>query len=184
MQNPEDFAWLCRTSPNTLFVLLVIIDSVCLKFFFIYLPKRQIQKKQTTKTIYSNKFFHNFHLSEFSFACSRLWASKVARRLQIGQLLLYGITPNIENSFVHACTRYMYVYECTCVCRYIFLWLMWFQHYRYNKPCTRLDNLQFYLDFFFIRTRHDDDVFYHINHKKIYLHTHVHSYTYIHVHML
>ena len=37
---------------------------------------------------------------------------------------------------------------------------MWFQHYRYNKPCTRLDNLQFYLDFFFIRTRHDDDVFY------------------------
>jgi hypothetical protein len=31
--------------------------------------------------IYSNKFFHNFHLSETSFTCPRLQASGIARRL-------------------------------------------------------------------------------------------------------
>ena len=31
--------------------------------------------------IYSNKFFHNFHLSESSFTCPCLWASGLARKL-------------------------------------------------------------------------------------------------------
>ena len=45
---------------------------------FTYFPKSQIQKKNI---IYSNKFFHNFHLSQSSFTCSRLRASGLARRL-------------------------------------------------------------------------------------------------------
>ena len=118
MQNPEDFAWLCRTSPNTLFVLLVIIDSVCLNFYFIYFPKRQIQKKQTTKTIYSNKFFDNFHLSEFSFARSRL--RRIRQHFNMVSLRIQRIA-----LYMHVQGTCMYVYECTCVCRYIFLWLMW-----------------------------------------------------------
>jgi hypothetical protein len=43
--------------------------SVCLIFFFTYLQESQI---------YSNKFFHNFHLSESSFSCPGLrkgWVS-------------------------------------------------------------------------------------------------------------
>ena len=40
--------------------------------FFTYLPESQIYKKIS---IYSNRFFHNFHLSESSFTCG------LARRL-------------------------------------------------------------------------------------------------------
>ena len=32
-------------------------------------------------SIYSNKFFHNFHLFESSFTCPRLWASGLVQRL-------------------------------------------------------------------------------------------------------
>jgi hypothetical protein len=49
--------------------------------FFTYFstcPKAKFRKK---KSIYSNKFFHNFHLSESSFTCPRLRASGLAQRL-------------------------------------------------------------------------------------------------------
>jgi hypothetical protein len=50
----------------------VVLCSRCLNFF------HQLVKKQKKKFIYSNKFFHNFHLSECSFTCPRLWASGLA----------------------------------------------------------------------------------------------------------
>ena len=46
--------------------------------FFTYLPESQIKKKNS---IYSDKFFHNFHLSESSFTCPWLRESGLARRL-------------------------------------------------------------------------------------------------------
>jgi len=52
-------------------------NSLCLNFF-TYLPESQIYKKNY---IYSNKFFHNFHLSESNFTCPGLRASGLARRL-------------------------------------------------------------------------------------------------------
>lgn len=40
---------------------------------FTFLPESQIKK---TISIYSNKYFRNFHLSKSSFTCPRLWASE------------------------------------------------------------------------------------------------------------
>ena len=45
--------------------------------FFTYFPRKHLAKF----SIYSNKFFHNFQLSESSFTCSRLQASGLAWRL-------------------------------------------------------------------------------------------------------
>jgi hypothetical protein len=36
-----------------------------------------------TFSIYSSKFFHNFHLSKSSFICPGLWASVLAPRLHV-----------------------------------------------------------------------------------------------------
>jgi hypothetical protein len=49
----------------------------CLNFFHLLAPKPNLEKF----SIYSNKFFHNFHLSESSFTCPGLRASGLARRL-------------------------------------------------------------------------------------------------------
>jgi len=54
--------------------------------FFTYLPESQIKEK---KNIYSNKFFHNFRLSESSFTCPRRRTSGFARRLL---LYMYKLT--------------------------------------------------------------------------------------------
>jgi len=49
------------------------INSLCLNFFHLLAQKPNLEKK----SIYSNKFFHNFHLSESSFTCPMIQASAV-----------------------------------------------------------------------------------------------------------
>ena len=49
-------------------------------------PKAIFREK---KNIYSNKFFHNFYLSESSFTCPRLRASVLVRRLLHSSLTSY-----------------------------------------------------------------------------------------------
>ena len=68
-------------------VIDIIMPSSSLKlkvpftvFAFIFFSttcwKPNLEKKN-----YSSKFFHNFHLSESSFTCPRVWESGIARRL-------------------------------------------------------------------------------------------------------
>ncbi len=45
--------------------------SLCLNVFHLLALKPNLEKC----SIYSNKFFHNFHLFESSLTCSGLWAS-------------------------------------------------------------------------------------------------------------
>ena len=52
--------------------------SVCLHFFHLIARKANLEQI----SIYSNKFFHNFHLSESSFTCPGLRASGLAQRLK------------------------------------------------------------------------------------------------------
>ena len=47
--------------------------------FYISIPSRKPNLENFS--IYSNKFFHNFHLSESSFTCTGLRASELLRRL-------------------------------------------------------------------------------------------------------
>jgi hypothetical protein len=51
--------------------------SFCLNFFHLLARKPYLEKN----SIYLNKFFHNFHLSESSFTCPGLRASGLARRM-------------------------------------------------------------------------------------------------------
>jgi hypothetical protein len=55
-------------------------------FVLFALKKILLARKPNLETfsMYSNKFFHNFHLSESSFTCSGLRASGLARRLVRG----------------------------------------------------------------------------------------------------
>jgi hypothetical protein len=55
-----------------------LFNSLCLYYFHLRAQKPNLEKF----SIYSNKFFHNFHLSESSFTCPRLQASGLARGLQ------------------------------------------------------------------------------------------------------
>jgi hypothetical protein len=57
--------------------LLYGIPLFALFFFHLFAQKSNLEKI----SIYSNKFFHNFHLSESSFICPGLRASGLARRL-------------------------------------------------------------------------------------------------------
>ena len=43
-------------------------------------------------SIYSNKFFHNFHLSKSSFNCPRLWGSGLAQRLHLALTNNHSLT--------------------------------------------------------------------------------------------
>ena len=52
--------------------------SLCINFF--HLLVLALKPNLEKCSIYSNKFFHNFHLSESSFTCSGLRASGLARR--------------------------------------------------------------------------------------------------------
>jgi len=54
-----------------------IYTNLCLNFFHLLARKPNLEKLSS----YSNKFFHNFHLSESSFTCPGLRASGLARRL-------------------------------------------------------------------------------------------------------
>ena len=51
--------------------------SLCLNVFHLPARKPNLEKMY----IYSNKFFHNFHLSESSFTCPGLRESVLARKL-------------------------------------------------------------------------------------------------------
>ena len=44
-------------------------SDIALIFFYLLARKPNLEEK---KSIYSNKFFHNFHLYESSFTCPRL----------------------------------------------------------------------------------------------------------------
>ena len=65
--------------PITITVFALIFSPTC--------PKAKFRKKLYLKYRCSNKFFHNFHLSESSFTCPELQASGFAWRLP----LLFGI---------------------------------------------------------------------------------------------
>ena len=54
------------------------VPSLCIKCFHLLARKPNSEKC----SIYSNKFFHNFHLSESSFTCPGLQASRLAWRLK------------------------------------------------------------------------------------------------------
>ena len=73
------------TSPiKTISVLKASTDIITnIPVFHLHAWKPNIEKL----SIYSNKFFHSFHLSESSFTCPGLWASGLAQRL-IYQLIL------------------------------------------------------------------------------------------------
>jgi hypothetical protein len=60
------------------------IYAVCLNFFHVLAWKPNLEKNY----IYSNKFFHNFHLSESSFTCPRLRASGFAWGLDMSKFLV------------------------------------------------------------------------------------------------
>ena len=54
-------------------------NHLCLNIFHLLARKSKLEKF----TIYSNKFFHSFHLSESSFTCPQFWASGLVRRLSV-----------------------------------------------------------------------------------------------------
>ena len=55
----------------------IYIYSLYLTFFHLLARKPNLENF----SIYSNKFFYNFHLSKSRFTCSGLWKSGLARRL-------------------------------------------------------------------------------------------------------
>ena len=70
-----------------------------LPYFFSYFPgKPNLEKKN-----YSNKFFHNFHLSKSSFTCPGLRASGLAQRL----LLITSYAGDVNKQ----CLFRMYLYH-------------------------------------------------------------------------
>ena len=60
-------------------IKVIYKSSLCLNFF--HLPVLARKPNLQKFSIYSNKFFHKFHLSESSFTCPELRASGLARRL-------------------------------------------------------------------------------------------------------
>ena len=67
-------------------IRLCVKTSLNLNFFHLLAQKPNLEKF----SIYSNKFFHNFHLSEYSFTCPRLRASGLARRLKTDRFLIFS----------------------------------------------------------------------------------------------
>ena len=67
-------------------IRLCVKTSLYLNFFHLLAQKPNLEKF----SIYSNKFFHNFHLSEYSFTCPRLRASGLARRLKTDCFLIFS----------------------------------------------------------------------------------------------
>jgi len=60
-------------------VVFIVSYSLCLNFFHLLAQKPNLEKH----SIYSNKFFHNFHLSKSSFTCPGLRIGGLARRLKL-----------------------------------------------------------------------------------------------------
>ena len=101
-------ASLVRTAKQNYSEIIFILQSfnlsshsLCLNFFHLLAQKPNIEKI----SIDSNKFFHNFHLSESSFTCHGLRASGLAWRLQsncvdIKKIVLYICTITDYKSFV------------------------------------------------------------------------------------
>ena len=58
--------------------LFIYRGSHCLNFFNLLAQKPNLEKNSI---LYSNKFFHIFHLFESSFTCHRLQGSGLAQRL-------------------------------------------------------------------------------------------------------
>jgi hypothetical protein len=77
------------------------LQSTVFALIFLAKPKSQMLKK---KSIYSNKFFHNFHLSESSFTCPKLWASglKISVKTVI-IFLLNLVCCFLPNGFSRSC---------------------------------------------------------------------------------
>ena len=59
----------------------ILLISLSLNFFHLLAWKQNLEKNNS---IYSNKFFHNFHLFESSFNCPGLQTSGLAWRLLTG----------------------------------------------------------------------------------------------------
>ena len=64
---------------NFFLIHTITNNSFCHNFFHLLAQKPNLEKI----SIYSNKFFHNFHLSESSFTSPELQASGLAQRLKI-----------------------------------------------------------------------------------------------------
>jgi hypothetical protein len=64
---------------NVYHVISWYLCSLCLNFFHLLARKANWKKNY----IYSNKFFHDFHLAESSFTCPRLRISGLAWRLSV-----------------------------------------------------------------------------------------------------
>ena len=69
-----------------------LYTRLCLNFFQLLARKLNLEKI----SMYSNKFFHNFHMSESSFTCPGLQASELAQRLVYWKIYLH---PNYCLSF-------------------------------------------------------------------------------------
>jgi len=68
---------------NWKMTFFIFIGSLCFHF------SPTCPKAKFRKIFYlSNKFFHNFHLSESSFTCPLLRASRLARRMHRGQIVI------------------------------------------------------------------------------------------------
>jgi hypothetical protein len=85
---------------NVYHVISWYLCSLCLNFFHL-LAERQIWKK---KKIYSNKFFHDFHLAESSFTCPRLRISGLAWRLSV-IVNMYMYCLNLSTFYQSICTH-------------------------------------------------------------------------------
>ena len=91
-------------------VFLVLINSpfwnrLCVNFCHLLARKPNLE----TFSIYSSKFYLNFHLSESSFTCPGLWASGLAwipLKVKIIQGLQASVTNHV-NSTIIVCVKYV-----------------------------------------------------------------------------
>ena len=82
---------------------LLFCISFCLNFFPLLSQKPNLEKF----SINSNKFFHNFQMSEASFTCPGLRASGLAQRLlhECEQIYFY-LKEKKTFAHLHTCTHF------------------------------------------------------------------------------
>ena len=90
----------CSTSECISCDQLISVQSLP-EFFSPTCPKGKFGKK---KNIYSNKFFHDFHLAESSFTCPRLRISGLAWRLSV-IVNIYMYCLNLSTFYQSICTH-------------------------------------------------------------------------------
>jgi hypothetical protein len=100
-------------------MLFLLNTAVFVLIFVTYLPESKIQKKFS---IYSNKFFYYFHLSESSFTCSRLRASGLAWNWYCVQSRETTNTNFIVSAFITVFTVFRLLTDFVCLYNYEF-WL-------------------------------------------------------------